>query len=410
MRFYRVNDDWLTHLEGEVRTDTLATLRGLSLNRLQKYPPPKLGGLPFGNESRVLGRYLNGRSSQMDPSALSSFYQSFASAEDKLKYRAFRANEALSREDWSVLIGSEKLDRWIEAKFLRVTENGSLVCQFCVVVLDNLVFMIDPLNDHGNPVETLALPGEYGEKDIGSEVQPFHHTYMGQDSLQMIEVMERNELPRGGRYLDCGPGAGGLLLYFSRRFDEAVGIDINPRAAKLSGINAELNRLKNVTTYHDDALKLVGRFGEFDLVSWNLPFIFMPEDWGDNAIDGYGGDLGIGLCLEFINSVPGLITKNGLACVAALAPILKTGENVLEERLRSRLATLGLDCTIRVIQTSLAPMRELWDFHQAAGIRKSESVYLYLTPGTGALRRIEPPATRKTLDALREKMYQRKFS
>ena len=91
-------------------------------------------------------------------------------------------------------------------------------------------------------------------------------------------------------------------------------------------------------------------------------------------------------------------------------PILKSGENVLEERLRSRLADLQLDCTIRVIQDSLPPLRELWDLNQAAGIRKSESVYLYLTRGTGAIRRIEPPATRKTLDALREKMYQRKFS
>src|SRR4029079_17530319 len=112
----------------------------------------------------------------------------------------------------------------------------------------------------------------------------------------------------------------------------------------------------------------------------------------------------------FIKSVPGLITDKGLACVAALAPILKTGENVLEARLRTMLPGLELDCTIRVIQSSLAPMRELWDFHQAAGIRKSESVYLYLSPGAGSLRRIEPPATRKTLDALREKMYQRKFS
>ncbi len=53
MRFYRVNEDWITHLTGDFRREILTTLRGLPLERLQKYPPPKIGGLPIGNESRV---------------------------------------------------------------------------------------------------------------------------------------------------------------------------------------------------------------------------------------------------------------------------------------------------------------------------------------------------------------------
>lgn len=410
MRFYRVNDDWLTHLDGDLREETLLILRALSLERLQKYPPPKIGGLPFGNETRVLARYLKGRSSQMDPSVLSSFYRSFATRADRLHYRAFRQNEALLRSDWAEMIGEGKVYKWIANKFLRVTEDDLLVCQFSVVVLDGLIFMIDPINDHGNSSETIALNGDFTEKDIDDEIQPFHHTYMGQDSLQMIEIMERSDFPRSGRYLDCGPGAGGLLLYFSRQFDEAVGIDINSRAVKLADINAELNELENVKTYVDDALNLAGRYGKFDLVSWNLPFLFLPDEWEDLAIDAFGGDMGIGLCMRFIDTVPGLLNDNGTACIAAMSPCLKTGQNVLEERLKAKLPKLKLDCSLRIAQVSFAHTRDIWHFHQKAGIRKFEAVYLFLTHGTGKLDRVEPPAIRKAVDAFREKMYQRKFA
>ena len=411
MRVYRVNDDWLSQLDGDVRNDTINMLRGLGLDRLQKYPPPKIGGLPFGNETRILGRYLKGRSSQLDPSALSRFYRSFASDDDKLKYRAFRQSDRLTREEWAAIIGAENIDKWVENKLLRAMPEGLFVCGFSIAVLDGLLFMVDPFNDHGGPHhETIMLDEEYGEKDVGGDIQPFHHAYMGQDSLQMIEVMEQNDLPKGGRYLDCGPGAGGLLLYFSRNFDEGVGIDINERAAKLAAINADLNGLTNVKTYVDDAINLNGRYGKFDLVSWNLPFLYLPDEWEDNAIDAFGGDMGIGLCMLFIDTVPELLTETGTTCIAAMSPCMKTGENVLEERLKAKLPKLKLDCTLRIAQVSFAHTRDIWHFHQKAGIRKFEAVYLYMTHGMGKIRRIEPTAARKAVDVLREKMYQRKFA
>jgi hypothetical protein len=407
MRIYRVNDDWLTHLDGGVRADAIKLIQGLGIERLQKYPPPKLGGLPFGNETRVLARFLKGRSSQMDFSILSNFYRSLASNEDQLKYRAFRQNDRLTREEWASIIGEENIDKWVDNKFLRVIE-GNLVCQFSVAVLDGLLYMIDPFNDHGGPEVTVAL-GDGTEKDLVGDVQIFHHTYMGQDTLQMIEVMERNELPQNGRYLDCGPGAGGLLLYFSRRFDEAIGIDINERAAKLAGINAELNKLTNIKSYHDDALNLGGRFGKFDLVSWNLPFVYLPDEFEDRSIDAFGGEMGIAMCLNFIDTVPELLTENGMACVAAMSPCMVTGENVLEERLKARLPDLKLDCTLRMAQASFARYPEIWDFHKKAGIRRFEAVYLYLSHGTGKIHKINPPITRQAVDLLREKLYHRKF-
>lgn len=406
MRFYRINQDWITHLVGNFREEILETLRGLDLVRFQKYPPPKINGLPLGNETRVLSRFLKGRSSQLDASAFSGLYRSRLSREEKILYSAFRQNDVLSCDVWASIIGENNLNRWIENKCLR-EKNGGLECQFSVVGLDGLVFAVDPMKDHG----ALWEPDFVSSAARDPDSVPFFHTYIGQDSLQMIEAIE-SRVPRSGvRYLDCGPGSGGVLLYFARQFKEAIGIDINERAAKLAQFNADLNGLGNCKTYQGDALAFGDRYGKFDLITWNPPFIFMPEENQDDFIDGYGGgELGMGLCLKFIETLPDLLADGGIACVSPLAPILESGENVLETRLNELLPRLRMDCTLQVAQISLAHTRALWHFHRSNGIRKFESVYLYFTHGSGKLKRIEAGATRKIVDALREKLYERKFA
>ncbi len=413
MRYYRPSEDWIMNLKGAHREPFAATLRGLGLERLQKYPPPKIGGLPLGNETRILKRYLKGESSQLDASALSSFYLARADKRDKLLYSAFRRNDHLSREQWGEIIGVDRVDKWLRHKFLRETGEGNFVCKFSIVVLDGLLLLVDPLNDHGNPHETVMLPEDFLPAANDKDIAGFNHTYIGLDSLRQIEIMSESSLPVSGAYLDCGVGAGAILLSITKKargFGESIGIDINSRAAALAQFNAELNNLASVRVYEDDALKLGGRYGKFDLVSWNLPFLFFPEEYADSAVDAFGGEMGIGLCLDFIETVPGLLTENGVTCIAALSPILNSGENVLETKLKGRLERLGLDCTVRVAQVSVAHNKLMWDFHQSHNIRKFESVYLFLKHGSGKLERIEAGVTRRALDVVREKMYKRKFA
>lgn len=409
MRYYRKENDWVASLEGEIRADLIKTLQDLSLQRLQKYPPPKLSGLPFGNEFRILKRYVKNQSSQLDASALSSFYLNFADSSEKLLYEAFRQNKELSAAKWAQIIGEENIQKWIEKKFLRKLENDDLLCIFSVISLDNLIYVTDSLNDHGGELVTIAIgDNEDFDKD-DNEIEEFHHTYIGQDSLRMIEIMTENDSPKGNRFLDCGPGAGAILLYFARFFNEAVGIDLNPRAAKLAKFNAELNNLANCQTYSGNALEIAENHEKFDYISWNLPFLFLPDEMRDNSMDADGGDMGIGLCLAFIETLPETLTETGKTCIAALSPILNDDTNVLEKKLKEMLPILKMDCTVKVSQITLAHNKELWDFHQSYGIKKFESVYLDISHGNGKLKRIEAPAGRKAVDNVREKLYKRKF-
>jgi hypothetical protein len=408
MRYYRYSEDWISHLTGDFRESLIEELRAFNFAKLQRYPPPKLTGLPFGNETRILARFLRGRSSQLDASALSIVYRSLLSEDERTLYKAFRRNDFLSTEEWSDPIGRENVDAWIENKCLRADANGKLQCQFTVVSVDGLVFANDPLIDQGEIWEPPCVVDKNGA-GTSEDIKPFFHTYIGLDSLRMIEVMEQMELPRPKRYLDCGPGAGGLLLYFGRRADEAVGVDLNPRAAALAQFNAEFNNLSNCKTYADDALTVAGKYGQFDLVTWNLPFVFLPEEDEHNYIDAFGGDMGIELCLKFIRILPDLLTRHGVACLEALAPITDSGENVLETRLRELIGPLGLDCEVRVDQTTVAHTRDLWQFHRRHGLSKFESVYLTLRRGSGRLSRIEASLPRRLADRVRERLYTRKY-
>lgn len=409
MRYYRYSEDWVTYLEGDFRVALIETLREFPLLRLQKYPPPKVAGLPFGNETRVLSRFLRGKSSQLDASALSGVYRSLMSPELDLLYRAFRQNEFLSLEKWRNILDDQNVEVWLDKKCLVQDNAGKLRCEFSVICLDDLILVTDPLKDHGLLWEPDFIV-ENGAKPDGNEIRPFFHVYIGLDSLRMIEVMEAGRLPERGRYLDCGPGSGGLLLYFGRSFDEAVGVDINARAAALSNFNAELNGLSNVSAFCDDALRVAENYEPFNLISWNLPFIFMPEDGHDRYIDAFGGELGIGLCLDFIMTLPGIMTDTAVAYVAAMAPIALTGENVLETRLENILSEIGLDCDVQVAQVAVASNKELWDFHRSYGLGKFESVYLRFTRGPGKLSRTEAPFSRVFIDSIREKLYTRRFA
>ena len=407
MRYYRYSEDWISHLGGDFRTSLMERLRALPFAKLQKYPPPKLTGLPIGNEKRVFTRFLRGQSSQLEASALSSSYRSLLSPEEKVLYAAFRKNEFLSRDVWSGLIGADSIDDWIENKCLRANDRGELQCQFSVICLDGLVFAAEPLQDHGQSFEPHFLAN--GDVPGSDDVRPFYHTYIGLDSLRMIEVMNEMGLGTNGRYLDCGPGAGGLLLYFGRNASESVGIDINPRAVALAQFNADLNNVADCRTYVDDALALGEKHGKFDLVTWNLPFVFLPDEDEHKYVDAFGGELGIGICLQFIQTLPALLSETGTACLEGLAPITTDGANVLEARLRDMLGPQELDCEVRVAQICVAHTRELWHFHRQHGLSKFESVFLTLKRGSGKLSRVEAPLSQRMVDRVRERMYARKY-
>jgi SAM-dependent methyltransferase len=225
---------------------------------------------------------------------------------------------------------------------------------------------------------------------------------VGQDSLGLVEHLAALRGRARGGFLDVGTGTGVVLLASLRAGERAVGVDVNPRAVRAARFNAALSRAA-CELRCEDVFAAPPPAERFGLVTWNIPFVFMPEASRAANLDGFGGHLGIELTLRFVEALPRLLAEDGLAVVLTSAPIFDDGRDVLASELSERLGPLRLDARIRVLQAFWMP--GLWRFHREHGVRRTESVILHLRHGSGRVERIPPSPARRALDALRERAF-----
>ena len=373
-------DDWIEGMAGGDRRHVLETIRGLGLRDIRRFPPPKEGAVPFGHELRVLGRFVGGGNALFDPSGLSGVYRALASERQRLLVRAFVASSPLTEAEWTKLLGADELELWRRLGLMRPWEDG-LCCRLVCCPIGRVLL----LGDAKKPVKLLR------------------RVVIAQDSFNMVHFMDGQNVPSGERYLDVGPGSGVVLLNYAGRFREAVGIDINPRAVAISRLSAELNGISNVQVFEDDAVANGKRYGPFDLVTWNTPFVFLPEECRNTHLDAFGGHLGLELPLRFLSKLPELLSERGCSFLGMSAPILRSGENVLERELTRLARELGLDIVNHVFQAYWHGLYR--DFHEAHGIVKNELVFLEIRRGRGRLERVEPSLGTRLAGRVRELTY-----
>jgi SAM-dependent methyltransferase len=375
-----VGADWTESLEAPFRRRFIDAIRSLNVRTLQRYPPPKMGGLPFGHELRILRRFAIGGSSMLDQSAFSTAYRAVASPAQRLTYRGLVIGEELGHEEWVQLIGAEATAEWAQAGLLAPGPASGLRARFRAIAASGLVLIVDPLD------ETFRF-----------------RVHIGQDSLNMAEFLTARNLRPESRVLDVGTGSGILLMTAARGRREGVGVDINPRAVRVASFNAELNGLTNCRAELRDIFEASTELGRFDVITWNTPFMFFPESWKETSVDGYGGHLGIEIPLKFVDRLPSLLTDRGIAYVLAAGPRMRDGSNRLDQELIARARPLGIDVVSHVLQTFwFAGLRDFYDQH---GVVNFESEMLAITRGTGRVVRREPPVTTAAADVVRRWIY-----
>ncbi|MBV6821990.1 class I SAM-dependent methyltransferase [Pseudomonas sp. PD9R] len=155
--------------------------------------------------------------------------------------------------------------------------------------------------------------------------------FFGPDSYRFAQLIEAHlrqcfEPVRRAVDIGCGAGVGALLVARARHDAEVLAVDINPRALRLSAVNAELAGVNNVTVYHSDVLNSVE--GQFDLIIANPPYM---NDSQHRAYRDGGGALGEALSVRIVReSLPrlhkagSLVLYTGVAMVAGQDPFLES--------------------------------------------------------------------------------------
>jgi hypothetical protein len=372
--------DWTEALLRDFRHRFADVIKSLDIRSLQRYPPPKTGGLPFGHELRILKRFTSDQSSMLDQSGFSAVYRALASPRQRLTYRGLVIGAELSRDEWAELVGDNAVSEWTNSGLLTSGVAGGFRARFRTIAASALVLVVDPLDESFR-----------------------YRVHVGQDSLNMAEFLAARGLPANARILDVGTGSGILLMTAGRGQREAVGVDINPRAVRLASFNTELNDLTNCRVLLRDVFESSADLGRFDIVTWNTPFMFFPESWKETSVDGYGGHLGIEIPLKFVDQLPSLLTDRGTAFLLAAGPRMVDGSNRLDIELDRRARSLGLDVVAYVLQTFWFP--SLREFYVEHGVRKFESVMLEISRGNGRVIRREPSVATAAVDAVRDLIY-----
>ncbi|MBA1429199.1 class I SAM-dependent methyltransferase [Pseudomonas fluorescens] len=154
--------------------------------------------------------------------------------------------------------------------------------------------------------------------------------FFGPDSYRFAQVIEaclqqRFEPLKRAVDIGCGAGVGALVVAQARHDAEVLAVDINPRALRLTAVNAELAGLTNVSVYQSDVLTSVE--GEFDLIVANPPYM---NDDRQRAYRHGGGALGEQLSVRIVSESLGRLAVNGSLVLYTGVAMVAGGDPFLE--------------------------------------------------------------------------------
>jgi hypothetical protein len=139
------------------------------------------------------------------------------------------------------------------------------------------------------------------------------------------------------------------------------------------------------------------------LVTWNTPFMFLPDADQTNRA-GFGGAFGIGITLQFVSLLPRLLTPYGRAVLVSASPIMMDGSDRLQAELEALASHTSLDVTLEPSRVLLVHLAS----RLSPVVRRGaiSQVVLEITHGAGIVRAIGPGPVKHAPDALRRARYE----
>ena len=137
--------------------------------------------------------------------------------------------------------------------------------------------------------------------------------YYGDDSYALLNRLRPK---MGGDSLDLCSGPGTLALYSARVARYVSAVEINPLAAALCQINAQMNGMPNVEVMCGDLCSpVVGR--RYDHISANPPLLPVPAGV-DYPFVGHGGEDGLSIVWRILESLPSVLKPDGSAQIIGI--------------------------------------------------------------------------------------------
>ncbi len=168
--------------------------------------------------------------------------------------------------------------------------------------------------------------------------------FFGPDTYRFAQAIRALPPRQVRRAVDvgCGAGPGAVLMARAHPEAEIFGVDINPAALRLTGVNAALAGV-TVQARHSDLL--TGLDGQFDLIVANPPYLVDP---GARAYRHGGGPLGAELSLAILDAACERLVPGGTVLLYTGAAIVN-GLDPFHEAAAARLAGLPMQWRYREV-------------------------------------------------------------
>ncbi len=216
--------------------------------------------------------------------------------------RLFMFRDAVTGGEAEALLGQALFRQLVESGLVAESAVG-FTCPWDLNILEQLLILCDDLTAGGKAV-------------------------MGAGVSSLIACRAAFPLKPIGSILDLGCGAGTSALAYASWAQRVVGTDINPRAVRLSRINAVLNDTRVPSFLVGDRFSAV-RDERFDLIVSQPPFIARAPK-ATRATFLHGGARGDELPLRILREIPAHLAEGGRAVLLVDWP--EDGCSSVEER------------------------------------------------------------------------------
>jgi predicted RNA methylase len=234
----------------------------------------------------------------------------------KIFVRLFLLRQAIDLDEVRRLVAPTQLGDWVDVGLLDI--NG------CDVTASVELY----------PYRNLMLAADWPDGDHADL-----HQVMG--IAASSRTLAQATIRRHSRAtLDLGTGCGVLSLLAAAHSDNVVAADSNPRALRMTQLNAQLNGVPDIECVEGNLFEpVLGR--QFDLIVCNPPFVVAPEQIYLHSHSGRPLD---GLCETVVRTSPGVLREGGYCQV--LCNWIQRGGEDWRERLKSWFDGSGCDAWV----------------------------------------------------------------
>lgn len=263
-------------------------------------------------------------------------------------------DEATDRESLLEIFNAKEIDDFIK--------NGILRCEGHYYKF-NYRFI---------PFEDLFLVAKVNTKDPG-------YAHLNYDSITFVELLRKMQLRQNyQRALEIGCGAGLISLEIARSSRRVDAVDLNPYAVVIMEMNAQLNKIPNITTFTSNCYNKIKE--RYDLIVSDPPFELMPDE-AKNILHRYGGFLGMETASRIFSGIDNYLSDNGEAVVFTNSYIINFKENSLVKKLYAIFKDKKFKITLYALSYQINP--EFYSLYRRFNISHSVSYFIHFQRANG---------------------------